>query len=101
MDVAHTVFHIGVILTLSGPINEGQLKALRSEAAEIWQPYGVEVTWLDDRATDCSWVAPVDSLLRVVADPPEPLEPMSSGPLHPPLGSVRFLNGRPGDTIHL
>jgi hypothetical protein len=99
MDVARAIFHVGVVLALSnpsGPINEGQLNALRSEVARIWQPYGVAVTWFDakgDCLSDDPWMVPVDQLLHLVA------ESRDSGGAA--LGAVRFHEGVPGDTIHL
>ena len=99
MDVARAIFHVGVALALSdpsGPINQRQLRALENEAAGIWRQYGVAVTWFDansDCLSDEAWMAPVDRMLRLVAEPRE-----SDGDA---LGTVRFQGGVPDDTIHL
>lgn len=97
MDMARAFLHLGVVLATAGPINPAQTQALKKETARIWRAYGVDVTWIDG-GSDCNsdeqtWMLPVDRLLRVVADVGE--EQGST------LGSVRFVEGIPGETIHL
>lgn len=97
MDPTRFVFHVGIVLGLSGSIDADQLTALQSEAAAIWRPYGVELSWFDPNA-DCgshspAEAMPVDWVLRLTTESIE-----SSGAV---LGTVRFREGRPGDTIHL
>ena len=97
MEITRAVFHVGVVLALSGPISAGEMSALKAEAAAIWHPYGIEITWFNTEA-DCSsdpeaWLAPVDRLLRLNADGRQ------TGRAE--LGAVRFRDGVAGDTIRL
>ena len=97
MDSAHVLFRVGIVLGLSGSINVDQLKALKAETSGIWKPYGVELSWFEPNA-DCGShqpgdAMPVDWMVQLAADP---LEPSSAV-----LGTVRFREGVPDNTIHL
>lgn len=95
MELRRAVFHLGVVLAAAGPIDADQWTAIQREAAAIWQPYGVAVTWIDAepecRSDAPAWLAPVDYLLHLAADTAD----------HAALGAVRFRNGGPDDTIQL
>jgi hypothetical protein len=97
MEPVHAAIHVGIILALSGSITDGQIRALETEAAAVWRPYGVDVAWFnanaDCNADDRMSGTPVDRMLRLVADAGE----TSNGAL----GAVRFEKGIPDDTIHL
>jgi len=97
MDSAQFLFRVGIVLGLSGSINVDQLKALKAEASGIWKPYGIELSWFEPNA-DCGSHQPIDAMpvdwiLQLAADPLE-----SSNAV---LGSVRFREGVPDNTIHL
>lgn len=97
MDIRQAVFHIGVVLALTGPITDDQLKALKSETAALWNRYNVEIAWFDPNA-DCAsddqaFASPVDRMVWLVTESRQPSDAS--------LGSVRFRAGIPGDTIRL
>jgi len=97
MDSARVLLRVGIVLGLSASIDGDQLKALKAEAAGIWKPYGIELSWFEPNA-DCGSHQPgdgmpVDRMLRLDTDP---LEPSNAA-----LGTVRFREGVPDNTIHL
>lgn len=97
MDLMRAAFHVGIVLALTGPVNDDQINALKAEAAAIWRPYGVDIAWFNpngDCASDEQGFAPlVDWMVWLVDDSTQTDDSV--------LGSVRFQAGAPGDTIRL
>ncbi len=97
MDATRIAFHVGIVLALTGPITDDQLKALKSETAALWHRYNVDIVWFDPNADFASdelvYTSPVDRMIWLATD--------SRPPSDASLGSVRFRNGAPGDTIRL
>ncbi|HEY6213739.1 MAG TPA: hypothetical protein VIW45_15710, partial [Vicinamibacterales bacterium] len=53
MEPLRPLLHVGVVLLMSGSITPAQMTELRAEAARVWQPYGVSLSWLDGNE-DCT-----------------------------------------------
>lgn len=105
MDPLRTLVHVGVVLTMSGSMTPTEIASLQSEAARLWSPYGVHLTWFD-RVDDCAaawttgWLAPVDLLVRVASENDDPAADRGRRQL-PPLGSVIFEAGLPDRIVRL
>jgi len=87
-----TTAEIGIVLVNSATLSGRQLRAISTEAAAIWRPYGIGVGWLttDQQSQD------VRIIVRLPVSPPEK---QTAGALARPLGSVLFVNGIPDGVV--
>ena len=106
MEPLRSLIHVGVVMAISGSLTPAQMTELRAEAARLWQPYGVHLSWFD-ADDDCSstpiedWAGPIDLLVRVSTDDGERRSVRGNGSRFPPLGSVSFEAGIPERRVHL
>lgn len=101
MGLLHVLLQVGVVISMSGPMNPRQLAALQDESNALWNAYGVKLVWFD-HTDDCGSAemvvtdAPIDVWLRV-----ETVEGTRPEPLLPSLGFVNFIGDVPGHTMYL
>ena len=83
---------VGIVLEDSATLSARQLRAISTEAAAIWRPYGIAVEWLptDQQPQD------VRIIVRLPVSPPEE---QTAGAPALPLGSVLFVNGIPDGVV--
>lgn len=105
MEPLRALLHVGIVVTLSGAATPTEMTELKAEAARLWRPYGIELTWFD-HDEDCAsaafidWIAPVDLLVRLsIEDGAAKPDPRHLLPV--PLGAVQFMRGVPEENVHL
>lgn len=101
MGLLHVLLQVGVVVSMSGPMNQRQLAAMQEESKALWNSYGVKLVWFD-HADDCGSAtmvvseSPIDVWLRI-----ETVEGGHAEAQLAPLGFVNFVGDVPGHTMYL